>query len=287
MRGVARKNRRLLVIMTVVLPMVVIVRVFPRFGLAVVPVSVLGVPGADIRPGRSVEVNVCVFPARVAVTELGTARHRRPEGEESRENRDGGGADTLHGAPAYHSPAARSRVAAMSPRSRIAPLAVPIRQGHGEVAGNGPFPCGRDRRRPDPPHPPSSRRRPGSNAGKSSPAPGQGTRPTTSGVDVGRVPPRGVDGLTCRHRAGIQWWKVGRKLSFRPWIPACAGMTSNGKRSLLDDRVETVVDVIRHSLGHPGAGRDPMVEGRAEAVFPALDPRLRGDDIEWEVRSPR
>jgi len=51
--------------------------------------------------------------------------------------------------------------------------------------------------------------------------------------------------------------------------------------------VETVVDAIIDPFRHPGAGRDPVVERRADAVFPALDPRLRGDDIEWETRSPR
>jgi len=39
-------------------------------------------------------------------------------------------------------------------------------QGHGKVAGSGPFRRGRDRRRPDPPLPRSSRRRPGSNGGR-------------------------------------------------------------------------------------------------------------------------
>jgi len=38
---------------------------------------------------------------------------------------------------------------------------------------------------------------------------------------------------------------------------------------------------------HPGAGRGPGVDCRADAVFPALDPGLRRDDIEWKTQSTR
>jgi len=39
----------------------------------------------------------------------------------------------------------------------------------------------------------------------------------------------------------------------------------------------------RRWLNLPALGREPVVERRAEAAFPALDPRLREDDIKWET----
>jgi len=47
---------------------------------------------------------------------------------------------------------------------RCNPTSIPS-QGHGKVACSGHIPCGRERRRPDPPGPRSSRRRPGSSGG--------------------------------------------------------------------------------------------------------------------------
>jgi len=93
-------------------------------------------------------------------------------------------------------------------------------------AGRDPMPVSRAQRRV---------RGPGPNSGAGSGDPAYNDEMAAFSL-VGGVPSRGVDGSTCRHRAGIQWWNVGRELPFRPWIAACAGMTSNGKRRLLDDR---------------------------------------------------